>query len=135
MYVCVGTALLLESVPYRMCSLTCLNPQCWDSLALLHSNQSTSCIESVLYRICSLTCLTPQQPVYSLHHMHSPEARVFIIYFLWEYRVRLLRRDSQYVASVLALDWKLDKEEQELTAVDIANRKMLLGRVCILLLI
>ena len=58
--------------------------------------------------------------------MHSPEARVFIIYFLWEYRVRLLRRDSQYVASVLALDWKLDKEEQELTAVDIANRNMLL---------
>ena len=51
---------------------------------------------------------------------------MFIIYFLWEYRVRLLRRDSQYVASVLALDWKLDKEEQELTAVDIANRNMLL---------
>jgi len=45
---------------------------------------------------------------------------------VWEYQVRLLRGDSQYVASVLALDWKLDKEEQELTALDIANRKMLL---------
>ncbi len=54
---------------------------------------------------------------------------------VWEYQVRLLRGDSQYVASVLALDWKLDKEEQELTALDIANRKMLLGRVCILFLI
>jgi hypothetical protein len=32
MYVCVGTALLLESVPYRMFSLTCLNPQCGTAL-------------------------------------------------------------------------------------------------------
>ena len=45
---------------------------------------------------------------------------------VWEYQVRLLRGDSQYIANVLALDWKLDKEEQKLTALDIANRKMLL---------
>jgi hypothetical protein len=44
-------------------------------------------------------------------------------------QVRLLRGDSHYVAGVLALDWKLDKEEQELTALDIANRKMLLEKL------
>ena len=47
----------------------------------------------------------------------------------WVYQVRLLRGDRMYVSSILALDWRLDKEHQELTALELAHRKMLLHKL------
>ena len=37
--------------------------------------------------------------------------------------------DSTYAHGVLALDWKLDKENQKLTALQIANAKLLVQRL------
>lgn len=47
----------------------------------------------------------------------------------WVYQVRLLRGDSMYVKGILSLDWKLDKEHQEETALELAHRKMLLHKL------
>jgi hypothetical protein len=47
----------------------------------------------------------------------------------WVYQVRLLRGDRMYISGILALDWRLDKEQQELSALELAHRKMLLHKL------